>query len=1765
MANSVNKNTQNVRKMSTTGQAGSAAKGSANPKKGKRKMKKQARRTIAGLLLASAVVVAAIPTPDVRANNNGDTVHWVKALNYTSNISAVGAWENTPSGEGAIEEWKSYVPKVDTDITKYPIYTTSTTNNSVQYRFAFVPSEHGSGTNVAVILGANTSKVKDNTLAIDEYVDAFKKYSYNTSTTNFCAVSMDDSFLYYPSQTQRKNGTQGYYKVVNNDYDPLGKDATYGDIIDGYNYVKPSAGTKPTTSDVPTGPDEVWPNYEYVKETAKYNSASGERTLDVEIINYISESYEEVVDDETVTKYRWVENNVPSTYLLEPSMLPGMAPCYDSTEDTWAVLSDSELYYWNSAGDVDLTAVDKFEIAGSNSNKQRIHDVEVWYIGQQHVEETEDGVWKIVSGVGDANPGDGVFAGLTNVTNLILPSTLQGVGDYAFYGCNIKSVRFDESGSIRTIGNSAFANCIGLEEVYIPLYSSIKVIGESAFYNDYSINRFTIPTSIYAIGDYAFKNCSGLQYVDFTSQGNANYLNAIGYHAFENCTSLTSLVFPEKFLQDSAGLPDDIKKKVPINTFIGCTNIESITIQNKDLDIADGLDPTEAESTNHGYRENPVSGHDDCDIDLWIDSLNPNIKESFYFEGYPSSAWAIYQTAQDHCLSYKHLGEEIYERVVECNENPKHSNTFMIDRDGQIIEMKIDSKCSEVRIPERIGKIGITTLSGTSFNGNCNLKRVYIPNSVKVIETGAFKGCHQLEAVIFTQPENPDLVIQEKAFDTQNVSMHQTDCSTNKELDTTPFLSFVGSISENSAPFNYAMNPSNNINIGSQTAHTYIYYFSGWPTNLTVKYDYDTDKNTLIDVPQYDELSDIENKKIKVRVPGGAPREYKLPYLDEEMIKASKEAVTHYQQYIGNPKEYDAPTQNEYDIINSALNIVLPSGIEAIQTGLFSMLDTEGKLLEDETVWKPNKMVQTVTTYTVEDIEPYAFAGCYNDDSSKQKYSPGLQGFYQPGNGAATIGSYAFRNCTALDSVEIGNTVNEIGLRPFMGCDNLLGVSFGENPNFTCSNSIIYGVEGGQKAKILECLECRGKTSGNAKVGPDELSEVTSMAEEAFMDCDGIGQVDLSTSSLGKVSERAFALTDGLGTVMLPDGCKSIGRGAFWNTALYYIEVPDSVTLIQPEAFANVKTTDKYQDITCQPDQYIIYQPNGDPEYKDQTGSGHKTITAYCVEGSAMDTYAEDYYYINPEYYRPTIYHNVYFWDTYYSTDNPDLIDTQKVEDGMDAVPPPFPQHEGETANAWTPNYTSIVRDTDVTTVYGSDIFEIKFMCGYCGEVLDTQYVEYEKNATLPKDSLHDHSLENVYFKEWVGTYLGVRSDGTVVARYVNPGEADTHVVKFFDDGNLISTQNIADGSPATAPMPKGKSGYTFVRWTPSDFTAVTEDMTIVAEYAKDAPPGPVPQPTSSGSPSPSSSSSASPSPSPTDGKNDNNGEATKYTVTVSGGSGSGSYPAGAIVGINAYDMGTGQTFDKWTTSTAGVGFADATSTSTFFTMPAANVAITATYKTGGADNNNQGGNNNGGNGNGGNNGNTSNPSGTRVDINKNGISNKGVAGATVSGSTDNFVVKITDDASAAQLAQTALQNAFGANFADIKYFPFDISLYDESGTTKIADTSGMSVNITMPLPDELATYAGNNKVASVLGGELEPLNSRFTTVDGVPCISFTATHFSPYVIYVDTKNLTESTIDYTPKTGDPIHPKWFLAIGLAAISLILFFKKDKRVPLKAA
>jgi hypothetical protein len=290
-----------------------------------------------------------------------------------------------------------------------------------------------------------------------------------------------------------------------------------------------------------------------------------------------------------------------------------------------------------------------------------------------------------------------------------------------------------------------------------------------------------------------------------------------------------------------------------------------------------------------------------------------------------------------------------------------------------------------------------------------------------------------------------------------------------------------------------------------------------------------------------------------------------------------------------------------------------------------------------------------------------------------------------------------------------------------------------------------------------------------------------------------------------------------------------------------------------------------------------------------------------------------------------------------------------------------------------------------------------------------------------------------------------------------------------------------------------------------------------------------------------------------------------RYTVSVSGGSGSGQYTPGTVVTIAAYVSARGYAFDRWTTSSSGVGFLDRNAPQTTFTMPANNVTITATYKTSLSSSTGSGDANTGNASGSGDDDSVANglfgDTNARVEILKPGFPNHEVASATVNGALDNFVVRITDDPSATALVIEALQKEYGS-LDQILFTAMDITLYDESGTYKITDTTGLSVTITLPIPNLTTEYGASNIAASAAGGDLERLGGRITTIDGVPVVTFTATHFSPYTIYVDLDNLAAGVADQTPKTGDALHPKWYLVIGLASLSLVLFFRKEKIVAL---
>lgn len=1384
-------------------------------------------------------------------------------------------------------------------------------------------------------------------------------------------------------------------------------------------------------------------------------------------------------------------------------------PCYYATRSTW--VNDTILYEADGA-----TVSGNQPASYKASVKERISRATVAYIGNQYLTIDDNGEWRIGE---DGNPtgviqkaDQGIFYNQTNITNLIVGKDVMGIGDYAFTNCGLRSVTFGNG--LGCLGNNAFQNCGNLSEVKFDLSASVSVLGSHCFNNCISLQTLNLPGNIQQIGDSAFEGCQNLVNLNMIHEGYAGSLTTIGKDAFKDCSALTSLEFPYTY-----------SEQLDVSVFQGCSSLSHIkTAGNSTFALKAG------DVSNFGFEQ-----------------FKETVLKAFYLEG-PKTC-ALHTTATEQRIAYKFhdpdLNMDVYELVVdETGSGGKVGVIYWVNEEGRIVRCEMENssdKMEVITLPEVVGPKNIVGIDSGTFQNKCWLKTITIPASVTYIAENAFKGSHRLENVIFTQAENIE-TIGAGAFNTQAATGHIQNCTGLEGRDA--HLNFVGTISSTCRPFTYAMTPSEYINTGSQY-RTYITYYSGWPTNLVVRYNEATDSNELIDYPTFSELA-----------AGNKYTTQNYAYMTDELVAAAAGAVS----------TYNTPNASDYEkqIINAVLNLELPDGIESIAT-----VDASGNLVEDagsvsggdagavnkglfaykeqadKALINTHSIRKTLTTESLQEVNPGAFRDC--DTIAGVTFNGPIK----------SIGNYAFDNCDNLSAVNISESIDQLGLRPFTDCKSLSNVNFNGSEKFSCDSSIIFELGTGKsKDKVVEYL-C-GRVAGSVK--PEELAGVTEIYPEAFMST-GVRTIDLSQSAITDVPESAFRETSSLFQVVLPNTCRSISQHAFTDSSIYEVTIPRSVSVISNDAFRDVKQGD-YTGMT-------------------NTTEGH--LVFYCADDSVAAIFADKYTPpIHHEAVKEPVYYKVTFWDY----DRKSLGIFEKVEEGSDASGLiEAPTREGYTFTGWVPPVDCIKEDTQATAQYQiidpeTQKVTVRFI-DWDDDVIKEGRVVKGENIELPRDPSRDGYI----FTGWRpiekpaelvdGRIENVQADMDIYAQYekIDPTSGQ-HLVRFLDeDGTLLAYQRVDDGKDAKLPKdPPPKAGYTFYGWQPEP-TNVIADMDVYARYIQnsngngdnngDNNGG---NGTTSGNGSGNNGNNGNNNGNGTTSGNGsgNNGSTAKfYTLTVQNGSGSGSYVAGAQPIVIANDPSPTQEFSHWTIDPENTTIASKVLSATVITMPEGNVTVTAHYRARTSSSNGSGSSSSANSVRRPNNTGTISNSGTTVVIDKNGISNTGVVAATVNGSSDNFVIKITESSEASEAAVRALMAEYGS-LDNIKYFPMDISLYDSTGTNKITDTTGLSVDITLPLPDSLITYAGNNKVAGVVNDRLDKLTPRFTTISGVSCITFRAEHFSPYVIYVDTANLSAGgSADSTPKTGDGIHPKWFLSVGLACLSFVMFMQKDKRKPQK--
>ncbi len=166
----------------------------------------------------------------------------------------------------------------------------------------------------------------------------------------------------------------------------------------------------------------------------------------------------------------------------------------------------------------------------------------------------------------------------------------------------------------------------------------------------------------------------------------------------------------------------------------------------------------------------------------------------------------------------------------------------------------------------------------------------------------------------------------------------------------------------------------------------------------------------------------------------------------------------------------------------------------------------------------------------------------------------------------ADLGTYTFKNCRKLRSVQLGSGLNEIGVSVFESsgiesivipdsiaaigmcafceCENLRSVQFGKGITKIGYRAFDYS---GLQSIVL----------------PDSVTEIGS---SVFDNCASLESVILS-KNITAIPEYAFERCKVLRYIELPEGITVIGQDAFSYSALESIVIPNSVTQIGQDAF----------------------------------------------------------------------------------------------------------------------------------------------------------------------------------------------------------------------------------------------------------------------------------------------------------------------------------------------------------------------------------------------------------------------------------------------------------------------------------------------------------------------------------------------------------------------------------------------------------------------
>lgn len=390
-----------------------------------------------------------------------------------------------------------------------------------------------------------------------------------------------------------------------------------------------------------------------------------------------------------------------------------------------------------------------------------------------------------------------------DIGRITIPSGVELIGNYAFYGCNADEVVFENG--LRRIGNHAFA-LNNLSEVSIP--DTVTEICENAFLSNpirsiklsdnitelprlFGTNcpdTLHIPKNVEKINFDMFANVSvsnltvhkenkffstdgyGLYNKDATvlylyldkqpsSPIFADTTEVISKRCFYNYTSIKNLVFPDSL------------KTIEDYAFYNCNNLESITF-NDGLETIGNFAFTSCSSVSEINIPDSVttikSGAFSACANLSFVKLPENLTVlDTDFTGCKNLK-TIHIPKNVQTISEFVFRNNIYIESITVDENNEY---FTSDKNGVLFNK---DKTTLIRYPQAkqeesyIIPETVTLVGKSAFEANTYLKKVIFPQSLEKIDSYAFYGCSDLFDISL-----PDKAIIVNNFAFTNTKMYK--------------------------------------------------------------------------------------------------------------------------------------------------------------------------------------------------------------------------------------------------------------------------------------------------------------------------------------------------------------------------------------------------------------------------------------------------------------------------------------------------------------------------------------------------------------------------------------------------------------------------------------------------------------------------------------------------------------------------------------------------------------------------------------------------------------------------------------------------------------------------------------------------------------------------------------------------------------------------------------------------------------------------------